>query len=384
MSPNVYDGQVPHVGTLTWVHFGDLHITHSGEQNYHDFLQLITHANANLAANVNFAVLPGDNVEDGTDEQFLLVQQAIDRLAIPLEILPGDHDAKNGGLTRYRRWLQPELWRSVVVNDYRCLFINVLDTDIQKGFGLSRNQLDWLEGQLVTGEQRGEPVVLFMHAYPSDIREGAATLQQLLRRHRVLFVDTGHTHYNEIANDGRTIYAATRSTGQIEEGPVGFSLTNLDHGVVSWKFKPLGQWPFVMITSPADLAFILDAAQPDQRVRGPVEVRANAWDGNGIVSATCRIDTGSWQPMSRMGAGPSWHCAWPARETTDGIHRVTVAAQSSNGETATDTISVEISASSRYQPKPRQPGDCTNAIGSYPEKGILGTQLGPNKNGRKW
>ena len=85
------------------VHFGDLHITHSGEQNYHDFLQLITHANANLAANVNFAVLPGADVEDGTDEQFLLVQQAIDRLAIPLEILPGDHDAKDGGSTRCRR-----------------------------------------------------------------------------------------------------------------------------------------------------------------------------------------------------------------------------------------------------------------------------------------
>jgi hypothetical protein len=44
----------------------------------------------------------------------------------------------------------------------------------------------------------------------------------------------GHTHYDEIAHDGHAIYTATRSTGQIEEGPVGFSVTNLDHGVVSW------------------------------------------------------------------------------------------------------------------------------------------------------
>jgi 3',5'-cyclic-AMP phosphodiesterase len=42
-----------------------------------------------------------------------------------------------------------------------------------------------------------------------------------------------HTHYNEIAYDGHAIYTATRSTGLIEEGPVGFSVTNLDHGVVS-------------------------------------------------------------------------------------------------------------------------------------------------------
>jgi hypothetical protein len=35
---------------------------------------------------------------------------------------------------------------------------------------------------------------------------------------------------------GQTIYATTRSTGQIEEGPVGFSIANLDNGVVSWKY----------------------------------------------------------------------------------------------------------------------------------------------------
>jgi hypothetical protein len=31
--------------------------------------------------------------------------------------------------------------------------------------------------------------------------------------------------------------SATRSTGEIEEGPVGFSVTNLDHDVVSWRFQ---------------------------------------------------------------------------------------------------------------------------------------------------
>jgi Icc protein len=95
----------------------------------------------------------------------------------------------------------------------------------------------------------------------------------------VIMVDMGHTHYNEIANDGRTIYATTRSTGQIEEGPVGFSIASLDDGVVSWKFKSLEvSWPFVMITAPADQAFIVDPSQPEQLVRGVVEVRAKAWD----------------------------------------------------------------------------------------------------------
>jgi hypothetical protein len=369
---------------LTWVHFGDLHITRSDEENYRDFLALIAEANANLAGRVDFAVLPGDNVEDGREEQFLLVRQAIDRLAIPLQILPGDHDAKNGGLDLYRRWLEPDLWRAQSIGGYRCLFLDAVDNGTPKGFGLSPAQIGWLERELEAAEQRGEPAILFMHTYPSELRNGVDKLQALIQKHRVLMVDMGHTHYNEIANDGRTIYAATRSTGQIEEGPVGFSIANLDGGVVSWKFKPLGDWPFVMITSPADRAFIVEPGQRDQLARGALEVRANAWDGGGLMSANCRIDNGSWLPMSRIGASCAWRFAWQTSEAADGVHRITVQVRTADGRQAADTISVLTSQSGRYEKAPRRPGDCANAIGAYPEKVILGTQLGPNKNGRKW
>jgi len=49
-------------GVLSWVHFGDLHITEAHEQNHHDFLALIEHANSHLAGDINFAVLPGPGV----------------------------------------------------------------------------------------------------------------------------------------------------------------------------------------------------------------------------------------------------------------------------------------------------------------------------------
>jgi 3',5'-cyclic-AMP phosphodiesterase len=49
-----------------------------------------------------------------------------------------------------------------------------------------------------------------------------------------------------------------------------------------------------------------------------------------------------------------------------------------------DTISVLTSQSGHYDAPARKPGDSVNAIGAYPEKGLLGTQLGPNRNGRKW
>jgi len=369
---------------LSWVHFGDLHLTRADEQNDLDFRALVQHANANLKGQTDFAVLPGDNAEDGTAEQFSLVARTIDRLEIPLEIIPGDHDAKSGSLDLYRQWLEPELWRARSVGGYRCIFLNSRDNGKPKGFGFGSDQLDWLSAELATADRAGEPAVLFMHTYPSELGESVPKVQGLMRQHRVLMVDIGHTHYNEIANDGRTIYAATRSTGQIEEGPVGFSVANLDGGVVSWKFKPLGEWPLVMITTPADQTFIIDPTQPNQVVRGMTDVRAKAWDAKGIVSARCRIDDGPWRPMWQIGTGAMWSRSWNSAEAADEAHSITVLARCADGRMAADTISVLTSQSGRYDAPARMPGDSVNAIGAYLEKGILGTQLGPNKNGRKW
>ncbi len=87
----------------------------------------------------------------------------------------------------------------------------------------------------------------------------------------------GHTHYNEMANDGRTIYTTTRSMGQIEEGPPGFSITAIDGDVVSWKFKERGPCPFAMITSPSDEELITQPHSPRHMVRNNIPIRAILW-----------------------------------------------------------------------------------------------------------
>ena len=139
-----------------------------------------------------------------------------------------------------------------------------------------------------------------------------------------------------------------------------------------------------MITSPADQAFIIDPDQPEQAVRGVTEVRAKTWDALGVVSAMCRIDDEPWQPMRRVGTSATWGCAWDSSGSADGIHRLMVHVKTADGREASDAISVLVSQSGSYEMPIYQPGDDANAIGAYPEKGILGTQLGPNKNGRKW
>src|SRR5262249_55008478 len=123
--------------------------------------------------------------------------------------------------------------------------------------------------------------------------------QELISRHDVPMVDVGHTHYNEVANDGKTIYVATRSTGQVSEGPVGFSIATLDHGVVSWKFKPLGDWPFVMITSPPHKRFVIRAARYG-------EIHAKIFSDEDVDRAVFRVDNGASHPLAKTVVRSLW------------------------------------------------------------------------------
>ncbi len=63
--------------TLSWIHFGDLHISNEGEQNHLDFLQLIAEANRYMQSDIAFGLLPGDNADDAEADQYDVVKNAI-------------------------------------------------------------------------------------------------------------------------------------------------------------------------------------------------------------------------------------------------------------------------------------------------------------------
>jgi 3',5'-cyclic-AMP phosphodiesterase len=374
---------------LSWVHFGDLHITRAGEQNYRDFLALIDKANHQLGARVSFALLPGDNADDGAEAQFRLVRDAIANLSIPLHILPGDHDFHTRSLAPFYEILAAErLPKSVPGGGHRCLFLDIVSAGAGgPDFRLDDAQLDWMASELEQAETVGQRALVFMHACPADLRAGGERLGALLRRHRVLCVDTGHTHYNEIANDGRTVFMATRSTGQIEEGPVGYSVSAVDAGVVSWRFAPLdSKGPLVLITRPSDHRLIVDPGAPDQVVRETLTVRAKIWATLSARHAFARVDGGDPIALAPDLLDPSlWQARQDVRTLSEGRHTFTAEAHDIAGNIGHDAITVSVARNGRYTPptRSRDGGDC-NAICAWPEKGILGTQLGPNKNGRKW
>jgi Icc protein len=144
----------------------------------------------------------------------------------------------------------------------------------------------------------------------------------------------------------------------------------------------MGEWPLVMITSPSDQRLIIDPANAAQVVRGMVEVRARVW-GNDIAGVMMAIDDRELERMQTSESGV-WNASWNSSTVEDGSHLVTVTALTRDGSMATDKITVCVNQQGRYSVPARSSTDYENAIGEWPEKHILGTQLGPNENGRHW
>ncbi len=172
---------------LAWLHIGDLHITKPGLDNYRDLKRIAALANALPPGSLDFALLPGDNADDGTDAQFALVRDAVAPLRLPLHILPGDHDFKPRTLDVYHRVLgATPLPAALTMQGHRCLFLDVVSAGTGgPDFRLGADQLAWVERELERACAAGQAAMLFMHTYPADLREGAERLGALLARPEV-------------------------------------------------------------------------------------------------------------------------------------------------------------------------------------------------------
>ncbi|SNS99785.1 Calcineurin-like phosphoesterase [Granulicella rosea] len=362
-------------GVVSWVHFGDLHMTRAGERNHLDLAEIVTEVNRAFADSVSFVFLPGDVADDGSRAAYAVVRGELDRLHIPWCAIIGDHDVHERSFANFKEAMSEETHYAFTVGDTRFLAMNAFDVPDPPSFTVSEEQLTWAENELIQATKNGQTKVILLHCYPSDLKVGGEEVSRLVRDYDVRLVDMGHTHYNEIANDGRTLYSATRSTGQIEEGPVGYSVTSIDGNGVSWRFVELGDLPVAIITSPSDERLL---TQSTERPQDALKVRAKFWGEVEALEATAHLD-GQTHPMKRVGDSHVWEADLPT--PSDGTHPLQVSFKDAQGRGASDEIRLAIGQRAERRSEQR---DQDNTLEAWPEHGLLGTQLGPNKNGKKW
>ncbi len=362
-------------GVVSWVHFGDLHMTKAGEQNHLDLIEIVNEVNQAFADSVSFVFLPGDVADDGSRPAYEVVRGELDRLDAPWCAIIGDHDVHEKSYANFKGAMSEQLHYAFNVGATRFVAMNAFDVPEPRSFTVSKEQLRWAEDELELAAKNEQLKVIFLHCYPSDLKVGGEEVSRLVRDYDVRLVDMGHTHYNEIANDGLTIYSATRSTGQIEEGPVGYSVTNIDGNVLSWRFIELGKLPIAVITAPGDERLLTKSSELPQE---KLKVRAKFWGMAEAVEATAFL-AGQMHPLNRVRDSHVWQADVPTPRA--GAHSLKVSFTDAHGDVATDEIQLAVGQRTEREFEER---DQDNALQAWPEHGLLGTQLGPNKNGKKW
>jgi Icc protein len=362
-------------GVVSWVHFGDLHMTKAGEQNHLDLAEIVNEVNQAFADTVSFVFLPGDVADDGSRSAYAVVRGEPDRLNVSWCAIIGDHDVREKSFANFKEAMSEQTHYAFTVGETRFLAMNAFDVPEPPSFTVSEEQLRWAEDELELATREGQIKVILLHCYPSDLKVGEEELSRLVREYDVSLIDMGHTHYNEVANDGRTLYSATRSTGQIEEGLVGYSVTNIDGNIVSWRFIELGKLPVAIITSPSDERLLTKSREIPQET---LKVRAKFWCDAEAVEATAHLD-GRAHPMKRVNDSHVWEAEVPKPQ--EGIHPLKVSFKDAHGKFASDEIRLAVGQRTERKSEQR---DQDNALEAWPEHGLLGTQLGPNKNGKKW
>jgi hypothetical protein len=107
-------------------------------------------------------------------------------------------------------------------------------------------------------------------------------------------------------------------------------------------------------------------------------IRAKFWGEVEAVKATAHPD-GHDAPMVRVENSRVWETDVTAPR--EGVHSLAVSVQDKTGNICFDEIRVVIDGLAQQK---RVERDQDNALPAWPEHGLLGTQLGPNKNGKKW
>jgi hypothetical protein len=90
--------------------------------------------------------------------------------------------------------------------------------------------------------------------------------------------------------------------------------------------------------------------------------------------------------MDRIGETQMWSARFDAAKVSDGDHKIRVKVTGAGGNTDQDVITVTVNQSGSVQQVKRSFGPEGNSVGSYTEKGLLGTHTTksgyPEKGGK--
>ena len=336
--------------TVTFVWPGDLHLDVAGRDNHTTALWMADEVSSLIRP--DFVQFAGDNVQHARDSEWALFDEVTSRVTVPWHALVGDHDAHHDpGCHAYQARLGAT-YKSYAVGGVRFICLNSMQS---KPLGMTVEQVLWFRFEVDAAVQRGERVVVFQHHYPFQILEdfgnapGMAAWRKIMQTRPIAAVFSGHTHYGQMANDGRNVYVATRSIGEPEGGPAGYAVVTIDDDTLAIVYRSVeDRGPVVQITAPRRLIL---ATTANHIVTGPTEARVRLWSHAPVMAVEGRVDGGDWTRYA-VGRDGQWRGPIAGDTLAKGQHTLDVRATDDSGAVGTDSLVFMADITGRFNPVP--------------------------------
>ncbi len=324
---------------------GDLHLTKPGLDNHRTALWMVDEVNRLIRP--DFVQFIGDNAQNAHEEEFQLFGEVRERLLVPSYALVGDHDVHDDpDAGKFRRFVG-DTHGGLSLRGFRCRRLNTLE---HRPLGLSDEQAHWFRGQVDEALGRGERVVMFQHHYPFKVWEqfdgpGIEAWRQVVQTRRITAIFTGHTHYGQVANDGRNVAIATRSIGDPEGGPPGYTLAYLQGEDLAVTYRSTEEkGPVILITHPREK---LLATGHQHIVCRRDFVSARTWSVAPVTSVRGRVDEGDWFELHPLPPNCWWH-PLAGEKLTKGEHTLDVQAVDAEERQGGQRIGFMVDPTGRY------------------------------------
>jgi len=324
---------------------GDLHLTKPDLDNHQTALWMVDEVNRFIRP--DFVQFIGDNAQNAHEQEFQLFREVRDRLLVPSHVLIGDHDGHDDQDEEKFRQFVGETYGASPLRGFRFLRLNTLE---HRPLGLSDEQAGWFRAQVDEALDRGERVVVFQHHYPFKVWEqfdgpGIETWREVVQTRRITAIFTGHTHYGQIANDGRNVAITTRSIVDPEGGPPGYTLAYLHGEDLAVTYRSTDeQGPVILITHPREK---LLATGPRHIVSGPDYVGVRTWSASAVTTAQGQVDDGDWFDLLPLAPGV-WRHPLAGDELKKGEHTLEVQVVDAEGRRGGQRINFMVDPTGRY------------------------------------
>ncbi|MEM9105179.1 MAG: phosphodiesterase [Pseudomonadota bacterium] len=185
---------------LKFIHLTDIHLISGGRRLYGVSPERRLHAAIDSInrdhADADFVVLTGDQVHWGDNDSYRVLAEAIARLSVPVKVLMGNHDNREGLLASISGTGTDDNGFIQYVEDTeagRCLFLDThIDPQTDAGEYCEKRR-SWLKSEL---ERNEDPVIIFMHHPP--LKLGLKGMDTIALRDVEPFYDVLRPHVSRI------------------------------------------------------------------------------------------------------------------------------------------------------------------------------------------